>query len=593
MTCWQILGIAPTSDEATIKQAYAACIREHRPDRGPEGFRRVRAAYEEALRQREFIRPRHEKKRRREADAPSTHPEPPLQNPLANSYYGYTATLPPEISEILREPANVAYLDRPTASERATAPHDYLDRPADARENPAALLARLQAAWETASSDEALLAVLQAQASEPALQHVDRRSDYLAALHDWLIAAAPLPQSTVWAGERYQLQHDPRGEYRRIYLAALLALRRRPAFVAALAPHYPELAAWLKLSRWQRFCARWQDWLIESEHPAHRQWHALLASLQSALFPYHHQQAWRRRLRFFGVSVLLLTAVIAIFTAPNPIPGIFWTIGLLTNRDWWVPSIDPVQNGKRLLFRACPPLRGLDQSYRRFPYWLRWLLADIAVITLSIDNDATTPVTILWLTARAFYLLWQYKRVIAAQTPPAFVPSRSLLLFIALVWLACTAFSLIPNGDSERFPVAFVSSVALYLFCWWRVPVAHITARRAFLDHGALTIPAAFMFVNGDAPMPWPLIICPLLALTLGYHYRCYALPRPLRRLEPLWQTLARFALLAIHLLNATGIGIFALRIYRDSDEWTMTVFILLCLLHAIASIEYHLKHPA
>jgi len=68
-----------------------------------------------------------------------------------------------------------------------------------------------------------------------------------------------------------------------LFAAALLALRRRPAFVAALAPHYPELAAWLKLSRWQRFCARWQDWLIESEHPAHRQWHALLASLQSAL----------------------------------------------------------------------------------------------------------------------------------------------------------------------------------------------------------------------------------------------------------------------------------------------------------------------
>ena len=590
MTCWQTLGIAPTSDEATIKQAYAARIREHRPDRDPEGFRRVRAAYEEALASCAFTQ------------APAASPSVPSsdvhtlnvaaeQQLSQNDYYGYTATLPPEISETLHEPENVAYLDRPAAHEREPAPHDYLDRPADSRENPAALLARLQAAWETATSDAALLAVLQEQANEPALQYIDLRSDYLVALRDWLIAAAPLPQSTVWAGERYQLQHDQHGEYRRIYLAALVALRRRPAFVAALAPRYPELAAWLKLSRWQRFCARWQDWLVESEQPAHRQWHALLVSLQSALLPY--QQAWRRRLRLFGVSVLLLTAVIAIFTAPNPIPGIFWTIGLLTNRDWWVPSIDPVQNGKRLLFRACPPLRGLDQSYRRFPYWLRWLLADIAVITLSIDNDATTPVTILWLTARAFYLLWQYKRVIAAQTPPAFVPSRNLLLFVALTWLACTAFSLMPNGAPELFPVAFVSSVALYLFCWWRVPADNIPARRAFLDQGAFTIPAAFMFVNSDMPTPWPLIICPLLALTLGYHYRCYALPRPLRRLEPLWQTLARFALLAIHLLNATGIGIFALRIYQDSGEWTMTAFILLCLLHAIASIEYHLKHPA
>ena len=172
------------------------------------------------------------------------------------------------------------------------------------------------------------------------------------------------------------------------------------------------------------------------------------------------------------------------------------------------------------------------------------------------------------------------------------MPSRSLLLFIALVWLACTAFSLIPNGDSERFPVAFVSSVALYLFCWWRVPVAHITARRAFLDHGALTVLASLVLAKID-PTPWSLIACPLLALTLGYHYRCYVLPRPLRRLEPLGQTLARFALLAIQLLNAIGIGVFALRIYQDSGVWPMTAFILLCLLHIIATIQYHLKHPA
>ena len=593
MTCWKTLGIAPTGDEAAIKKAYAARIREYRPDRDPEGFRAVRAAYEEALRLRAYIRPHHEKKmqRRRAAEAAPdaasdamTDQSPPAaaetpHTPPDTAYYGYIATLPPEITETLREPENVAYLERPAPPERETAPHEYHDRPADARENPAALLARLQAAWEAANSDEALLAILQAQASEPALQHIDLRSDYLDALRQHLASRDHLPRSTIWAGEQYQLHHSHDAEYRRRYLAALVALRQRPAFVAALAPHYPELAAWLKLSRWQRFCARWQDWRVESEHPAHRQWHALLASLQSALFPYYHQQAWRRRLRLFGVSVLLLTAVIAIFTAPNPIPGIFWTIGLLTNRDWWVPSIDPVQNGKRLLFRACPPLRGLDQAYRRFPYWLRWLLADIAVITLSIDNDATTPVTILWLTARAFYLLWQYKRVIAAQTPPAFVPSRSLLLFIALTWLACTAFSLIPNGDSERFPVAFVSSVALYLFSWWRVPADDTAARRAFLDQGVFTVLASIVLTNTDAPTPWPLIACPL--------------PRLLRPLEPLGQTLARFALLAIHLPNAIGIGAFALRIYQDSGEWVMTAFILLCLLHAIASIEYHLKHPA
>ena len=605
MTCWQTLGIAPTSDEAAIKQAYAARIREHRPDRDPEGFRAVRAAYEEALRLRVHIRPHHEKKmqRRRAAEAaPDAASEAMAdQNPPAaaetphippdTAYYGYIAALPPEITEALREPENVAYLERPAPHERETAPHDYRDRPADSRENPAALLARLQGEWQDASDDK-LLAILQAQADEAALQHIDLRSDYLDALRDDLIAHAPLPQSTIWAGEQYQLHRDHDGEYRRIYLAALVALRQRPAFVAALAPHYPELAAWLKRSAWQRFCARWQDWRVESEHPAHRQWHALLASLQSALLPYHHQQAWRRHLRLFIMSALLLTAVIAIFTTPNPIPGIFWTIGLLTNRDWWVPSLDPVHNGKRLLFRACPPLRGLDQAYRRFPYWLRWLLADIAVITLSIDNDATTPVTILWLIIRAFYLLWQYKRVIAAQTPPAFVPSRSLLLFIALVWLAFTFLTYL-TSDPSLAATACGSAILLYLLCWWRVPADDTAARRAFLDQGALTIPAAFMFVNGDAPTLWPLIICPLLALVLGYRYRFYPMPRLLRPLEPLGQTLARFALLAIHLPNAIGIGVFALRIYQDSGVWPMTAFILLCLLHIIATIQYHLKHPA
>ena len=605
MTCWQTLGIAPTSDEAAIKKAYAARIREHRPDRDPEGFRAVRAAYEEALRLRAYIRPHHEKKmqRRRAAEAAPdaasaamTDQSPPAaaetpHTPPDTAYYGYIATLPPEITETLREPENVAYLERPAPPERETAPHDYRDRPADARENPAALLARLQSEWQDASDDK-LLAILQAQADEAALQHIDLRSDYLAALRDWLIDAAPLPRSTVWAGEQYQLHRDHGGEFRRIYLAALAALRQRPAFIAALAPHYPDLAAWLKLSRWQRFCARWQDWRVESEHPAHRQWHALLASLQSALFPYHHQQAWRRRLRLFGVSVLLLTAVIAIFTASNPIPGIFWTIGLLTNRDWWVPSINPVQNGKRLLFRACPPLRGLEQAYRRFPYWLRWLLADIAVITLSIDNDATTPVTILWLIIRAFYLLWQYKRVIAAQTPPAFVPSRSLLLFIALVWLAFTFLTYL-TSDPSLAATACGSAILLYLLCWWRVPADDTAARRVFLDQGVFTVLASIVLTNTDAPTPWPLITCPLLALVLGYRYRLYLLPRLLRPLESLWQTLARFALLAIHLPNAVGIGAFALRIYQDSGEWVMTAFILLCLLHAIASIKYHLKHPA
>ena len=290
MTCWQTLGIAPTSDEAVIKKAYAARIREHRPDRDPEGFRRVRAAYEEALRQREFIRPRHEKKRRREADAPSTRPEPP-QNPFANSYYGYTATLPPEISETLREPENVAYLnysatnerepaphdylDRPAASEREPAPHDYLDRPADAQENPAALLARLQAAWETAASDAALLVVLQAQSVSVEAQNIDFRLDYTAALQAY-IAAHAYPHSRLWIQNRYGLR-EPDSRRR---LADLILTGGDPdARDSLLAHHYPALAAWLQRNPLLRWCMLYSHWARDDRVAIEQNWQHLQDAL--------------------------------------------------------------------------------------------------------------------------------------------------------------------------------------------------------------------------------------------------------------------------------------------------------------------------
>lgn len=54
MECWQILGIEPTADEGTIKKAYAKALRQNKPDVNPEGFKRVRLAYEQALESRYF-----------------------------------------------------------------------------------------------------------------------------------------------------------------------------------------------------------------------------------------------------------------------------------------------------------------------------------------------------------------------------------------------------------------------------------------------------------------------------------------------------------------------------------------------------------
>ena len=40
------LGVAPTATATEIKQAYFALVRAHPPERDPETFKRVRAAYE-------------------------------------------------------------------------------------------------------------------------------------------------------------------------------------------------------------------------------------------------------------------------------------------------------------------------------------------------------------------------------------------------------------------------------------------------------------------------------------------------------------------------------------------------------------------
>lgn len=47
---WQVLGIAPGSSVAEVKKAYARLLRQHRPDQDPTGFRRLRDAYEVAVR---------------------------------------------------------------------------------------------------------------------------------------------------------------------------------------------------------------------------------------------------------------------------------------------------------------------------------------------------------------------------------------------------------------------------------------------------------------------------------------------------------------------------------------------------------------
>ncbi len=49
MNFWQVLGLEPSADTKAIKLAYAKLLKKTRPDDDPEGFQKLREAYEAAL----------------------------------------------------------------------------------------------------------------------------------------------------------------------------------------------------------------------------------------------------------------------------------------------------------------------------------------------------------------------------------------------------------------------------------------------------------------------------------------------------------------------------------------------------------------
>ena len=49
MDCFKVLEISPTNDIKAIKRAYSSKLRVCSPESDPEGFKILRAAYEEAL----------------------------------------------------------------------------------------------------------------------------------------------------------------------------------------------------------------------------------------------------------------------------------------------------------------------------------------------------------------------------------------------------------------------------------------------------------------------------------------------------------------------------------------------------------------
>lgn len=49
LNCWDRLDIAPTDDAKQVKKAYAVLLKQHRPDKDPQGYQTLREAYDEAM----------------------------------------------------------------------------------------------------------------------------------------------------------------------------------------------------------------------------------------------------------------------------------------------------------------------------------------------------------------------------------------------------------------------------------------------------------------------------------------------------------------------------------------------------------------
>ena len=106
---WTLLGIAPTTDKNAITAAYRAQLARTNPEDDPEGFKALRAAYEQALQLAE------------QAEQPAAQDDSPLglwKGKLRALYDDFPARIGPERwQELLHDPVCTALDTRPLAEE--------------------------------------------------------------------------------------------------------------------------------------------------------------------------------------------------------------------------------------------------------------------------------------------------------------------------------------------------------------------------------------------------------------------------------------------------------------------------------------------
>ena len=564
MNCWQTLGIAPTGDEAAIKTAYAALIRQHRPDRDPAGFRRVRAAYEEALSLRPHYENRCDEPRRPTGWMPGKPPAS-VEGNSDNSVSQHEPSQPYPLAE----PAAHDYRDTPPAAPEQPYPlaepaaHDYQDGSAQPTFTPleaTVLLRQLQQAWQ-GQDDAQLLAILQSQATNPALDNIDFYLDYTTALTACL-DDGNYSHSRLWVQQHYNLR-DP--DTHRLLTDHITAGGDPEERDSILATHYPDLAAWLEygiLRRWWTLRRHflncdpgpiWQDWrrLYDDTGDVSDEHYLTAWPRLRELMRYHLPLAGLRYGWFIDIAICFLLPAYSAYTGPRPNP------------------------------------------YAAY----RCITCPAAPATSLEPGLPLASILITWLLLRGAHILWRTKYAISAGwLPPR--PQDGLSLHITLIaYILGLIYSLIPANwrllpaQTTVQNITAILSLSIYRYSWWYLPPDAVNLRRAMFDHGLITVLIVAACIIGNLPgsdehafivktpllTALSLITAPALALVLIYSY---APPPPNRKT-------AKHLATAATILMALGISAISYNVFRKDIPGPVAV-----LLGLIVAISITARNP-